>query len=330
MVKFKKLATIFLRVSISIALLIFIFRKVDEKEMLVFIKNADKLTLLLAFLIFFSNYFLSLIRWEMLLKAVKIYLPFKRVIMSFAGGVFFNVFLPSTIGGDFVRSMDLASHTKKPKEVIATVLLDRLSGYAGLVLVSLIALLLGYKSIQDKSVFISVGLIAGLLVVVLFLLFNKFTFSKLNKLLNSPNAGKIREAIKGLHQEVHYFRHHKEVIVHNLILSVIIQIITPLCFYFIGLSLGIKLNIIYYFIFLPIIGAITLLPISIGGLGLRDMTVIYFFTKAGVDKDLAFAMSILSFSFIVIYGIIGGVIYVFTLHHRRIQYHKSPMVSPRG
>jgi len=52
----------------------------------------------------------------MLLKAAKINLPLKRVIMSFSGGVFFNVFLPSTIGG-FLRSMDLAKHTQKQKKL---------------------------------------------------------------------------------------------------------------------------------------------------------------------------------------------------------------------
>lgn len=324
----KQFLTIFLRIGISIILLIFLFRQVDKKSLWEIIKNVDKGFLLLAFVIFFSNYALALLRWEMLLKAANIHLPLKRITMSFAGGVFFSLFLPSTIGGDFMRSIDLAIHTKKTKEVVATVLLDRLSGYVGLVLVALLAVCLGWRFVQDRVIIISVGIITFILLAILLVLFNRFFYSKINQLLHSPSSGKLRESIKNLHQEMHIFKHHKKIILNNLILSLLIQAVAPLTFYIIALSLGIKIKMIYFFVFLPIIGAITLLPISIGGLGLRDATTILFFAKAGLSKDLSFAMSLLNFSFILLCGAIGGLIYVLTVHHRRIQHHKSPVLSP--
>ncbi|MCX5706326.1 MAG: lysylphosphatidylglycerol synthase transmembrane domain-containing protein [Candidatus Omnitrophica bacterium] len=320
---FKKVISIFIRVGVSIALLVFLFEQVDKKSLFVIIKNANKPLLFSAFLVFFLIYVLCLLRWEMLLKAVKIHLPLKRIIISFAGGVFFSLFLPSTIGGDFMRSIDLATHTQRPKEVIATVFLDRLSGYIGLVILTLLAVSFGWNLVQDSSILISLGIIVAILFIILIVLFNTFIYAKINKLLLSPNAGRLRDAIKNLHEEIHVFRHKKRVILNNLFLSLIVQAIPPLTFYIIALSLGIKMNIIYFFVFLPIIGAITLLPISIGGLGLRDATTIYFFAKVGVSKDLAFAMSLLSFSFVLIYGVLGGLIYVLTVHHRRLQHHPS-------
>ncbi len=320
----KKIGSIALRVGISIILLIFLFKQVDEKSVLETIKHANKSFLFLAFIIFSLSYILCLFRWQMLLKAVKIHLPLKRVIISFSGGIFFSLFLPSTIGGDLMRSIDLSSHTKRPREVIATVFLDRLSGFVGLVLLALISLVFGWRLVGDKSVLFSIAIITAVLIAILLALFNKFIFAKISKLLHSPNAGKIRELIKDLHQEIHFFRHHKKVIIYNLIISVIVQTIGPLTFFAISRSLGLKLNIIYFFVFLPIIGAITLLPISIGGLGLRDATAIFFFAKAGVGKDLAFSMSLINFSFILISGLLGGLIYVFTIRHRRIQHHKTP------
>ncbi len=321
---FKRFLSILLRISISIILLIFLFKQVDKKSLLGIIRNANLGLLLAAFIIFFFSYILCLLRWEMLLKAVKIHLSLKRIIISFAAGIFFSLFLPSTIGGDLVRSIDLATHTKRPREVVATVLLDRLSGYIGLVVLALLGLLFGWRLIQDKSVIFAVAIITAILIAILLVLFNKFLYSKVNQLLHSPTAGKLREAIKNLHQEIHYFRHHKKVIVNNLIFSILIQAIAPLTFFLIALSIGVKINIIYFFIFLPIIGAITLLPISIGGLGLRDATTIFFFAKAGMGKDMAFAMSLLNFFFILICGALGGLIYVLTVHHRRIQHHPLP------
>ncbi|MFA5157075.1 MAG: lysylphosphatidylglycerol synthase transmembrane domain-containing protein [Candidatus Omnitrophota bacterium] len=324
----KKTLSIIFRVAISIALLVFIFRKADEKVLLELVRNADKPLLFFGFIIFFIAYPLCLFRWEMLLKAAQIRLPLKRVIISYAGGIFFNLFLPSTIGGDLVRSVDLASHTKKPRQIVATVLLDRLSGYIALALVALAAVILGWRLVGDVSVVVPVLIIAGLLVVILLVLFNNFAHSKVNKFLDSPTAGRIREAITSLHQEMHLFGKDKRLVIKNIGLSILIQFTGPLAFYLIGLSLGIKISFTYFLVFVPIVGAITLLPLSIGGLGLRDASMIYFFAKAGVGKDLAFAMSLLNFVFILICGSLGGIIYVFTVRNRRLQYHKSPPVSP--
>ena len=320
----KKIAAIILRIGISIVLLIVLFRQVDIKGMFGIVKSANPILLLLAFLVMLFCYILSFFRWKMLLDAINIKPPAGRVVLSFAGGLFFNLFLPSTIGGDIMRSLDLSTHTNKPKEVIATVFLDRLSGYVGLVLLASTALILGWHAIQVKAAVFSVIIITLILVAILVVLFNNFVYKKLNKILHSPSAGKIRELITSLHQEIHLFRHRKGLILKNILVSVLIQGFSPVSFYIVALSLGIKVNIIYFILFFPIIGAITMLPISIGGLGLRDATTVFFFSRIGVAKDLAFATSLLGFFFIFIIGILGGIIYVFTVHNRRIQRYKSP------
>ncbi|MFH1413892.1 MAG: lysylphosphatidylglycerol synthase transmembrane domain-containing protein [Candidatus Omnitrophota bacterium] len=328
MESFKKVLGILFRIAISIALIAFILTQVDKESLFEVIRNANKPFLFLGFFVLFFNYVLCLFRWEMLLKTLNIHLPLKRVIMSFAGGHFFNLFLPSTIGGDLMRSIDLTLHTKRPKEVIATIFLDRLSGYIGLVLLALMSLSIGWRLVSNKMVLLCVAAITGFLVIILLVLFNKRIYRKTNQLLHSPKAGQIRELIKNLHQEIHYFRHHEKAVVSSLILSVFIQAVIPLAYFVIALSIGLRLDIIYFFVFFPIIGVITLLPISIGGLGLRDAATIFFFGTVGVSRDLAFAMSLLYVVFIMIYGAVGGLIYVLTIRHRRLQRHKTPLHHP--
>ncbi|MFA5402469.1 MAG: lysylphosphatidylglycerol synthase transmembrane domain-containing protein [Candidatus Omnitrophota bacterium] len=325
MAAFKKILSVLLRIVVSIVLLVLLFKfnKIDVSNLMNDIKGADKALLGAGFMIFFLVYFLGFWRWHMLLGAAGIRAPLKRLMVSFSGGVFFSIFLPSTIGGDIVKTADLAGHTRKTKEVIATVLLDRLSGYIGLVLVILPALLLGKEMVRDKVVASSVAVIVILLIGILLVLFNRFMYSKITKFLTAPGAGKIKEALSDLHSEIHIFRHHKKLIAYNLILSSFIQLIAPLSAYFIALSLGVKISFLYFLVFLPIIGAITMLPIAIGGLGLRENLFVVYFAKAGVIKQLAVAMSLLSFSFVVIYGAVGGIIYVLTVHHRRVQ-HNQP------
>jgi len=315
----KKLLGVLLRIAISIAILVFLFKNIDIRNLTGIIKNADKLLVVISSLVFLSAYILAFLRWRMLLAALNIHLPLKRTIASYAAGLFFNLFLPSSIGGDFMRSVDLSVHTKKPKEIIATVFLDRLSGYIGLVILAVSVFFLGWDFLREESILFSLFIIVLILVVVLLVLFNKFIYGKIKSFLKSPDSGQIRELLTDLHEEIHLFRNRRGVVVKNIALSVLIQAMTPASFYILAISLGIRISPIYFFVFLPIIGAITLLPISIGGLGLRDATAIYFFAKAGVPKDMTFAMSLLNFSFIIIFGALGGLIYVFTVHHRRLQ-----------
>lgn len=322
---FKQILGVVLRLGVSafLILLLFKFQKVDSGRLLENIRFADRIWLSAAFLLNFAVYILCLFRWNMLLKSFDIRLPLKRIIISFSGGVFFSSLLPSTIGGDLMRSLDLSQHTKRTKEVVATVLLDRLSGCVGLVIVALAALILGWRFIYDKSVLFPVAVIVALMLLVLLVLFNDFLFSRINKLLHSPDSGRIRRALKSLHEEIHYFKRHKGVMLKNLFLSVLIQIGPPIAFYITALSLGQKIDLIYFFVFLPIIGAITLLPISIGGLGLRENASVFFFAQAGMPKDLAGAMAFFNSIFVLVLAAIGGMIYVLTLRHRRLQPSQS-------
>jgi uncharacterized protein (TIRG00374 family) len=321
MTRLKRFFSLSLRFGISIILVavLFKFNKIDLYSLVAEIRAADKGLLALAFLIFFFIYVLCLFRWEMLLRALDFKLPLKRIILSFCGGIYFSLLLPSTVGGDLTRSIDLGTHTRKPRTIVASVLLDRLSGYVGLVTLVLFSLFLGRQLIKDdQGILIPIAIIISILLVILAVLFNKSLYSLINRLLGSPKAGKIREGIKNLHEELHIFRHKKKVILFNLALSLFIQSITPLTAYIIALALGIKIDIVYFFIFLPIIGAITLLPISIGGLGLRENMTIFFLAKAGIDQNSALAISLINFSFIVFYACIGGLVYVFGIRQRQL------------
>lgn len=328
MAKLKNIFLFLLRIIVSFLLLVLLFKfnKIDIHELLGEIKSADKFFLSAGFIIYFAVYLFGILRWKMLLDACGLIIPLKRLVSPFSGGVFFSIFLPSTIGGDLIKTADLAGQTKKIKEVFATVFLDRLSGYAGLVCVILFSLLLGRGLVIDKVVLNSILIIVIILIIILLVLFNNSVYSIISKFLNTPGAEKIKELIKNMHHEIHIFRNRKRTLGLNLLLSFFIQLINPISIYFIGLALGIKISFIYFLIFLPVIGAITLLPVSIGGLGLREYLFVLYFAKAGVVKQGALAMSLLSFSFVVLYAAIGGLIYVFTVHHRRLQPNKPSPV----
>jgi len=330
MAAFKKVFFFILRIAVSACLLIFLFKfyNIDVAKLTDFIRMANKPILLSAFFVLFLSYFLCLLRWNMLLKAAGISIPFKRVVVSYSGGIFFNMILPSAIGGDITRSIDLAAHTKKGAEVVATVFLDRLCGYMALAIFALLSTGFGWGLVgNNKAVIFSVSVIISILVVILLVIFNRFIYSKIGVLLRSIRAGKIRESIKDLHNEVHIFRNRKGVLINSLLLSFLVQATSPIAFFLIALSLGKEVNILYFFIIAPIIGAVSMLPISLGGIGVREGVAATLFVKAGIDRSLSGGISLINLFFILICTAIGGLIYVLTVRHRRVQRNSSPVVQ---
>ncbi len=324
----KKAGVLVLRVGISAALLFLLFRSIDTKALIATIRHADGKTVALSCGIYFFVYVVCLMRWQMLLRATGLVLPLRRVLFSFAGGLFFNLFLPSTIGGDVMRSLDLTVATRQPRKVVAAVLLDRISGYVGLVTLMAAAMLAGGSLVSDVSVRISAVILIAVLAAALLVLFHNAFREGINRFLGFGRFGRLGAAVRNLHAEMHILRNNKRMLFTNVALSLFVQIIAPVCQYLIAVALGVKLNILYFLLLVPIVSAITLLPLSIGGLGLRDATTVYFFSKVGMPQDAAFAMSLISFLFIVLYSSIGGIMYVFTIHHRRLQHHQAPPLRP--
>ena len=313
----KKTISASLRVLVSLALIFVLFRKIDFTGTLKVIAHLNPFYFTLAMVIFFILTVLVFYRWKMLLDAHKVEVLSMRVLSSFSGGLFINLFTPSTIGGDLSRSIDLGAHTKRYGVIAATVLLDRLSGFAGLVTVAIVSLIFGHRLIDDFSVYATVFLLALLLTGVVLILFNEGIYSRLSRFVSKK--GKFWENFNKLHTEIYFFRQHRGVLYANFLYSIVIQGGSSVFSYFILRSLNTKINILYPLVFNPVITVITTIPISIGGLGLRDASSIFFYSKAGVAKDIALAQSLLNFAVIVIFGLIGGILYVSTLHYRRLQ-----------
>ena len=219
------------------------------------------------------------------------------------------------------RTVDLGLHTKRRSLIAASVLLDRLSGFIGLVIVALSALFFGFKLVNEPSVLMILLLFAGILIAVLLVIFNNGIYRWLNRLLHAKKG--IFDVIRKLHAEVYFFRSKPAVVCLNIFYSIIIQAGASVSSYFILRSLKVNINMVYPLIFNPVITVITSLPISVGGLGLRDAATVFFDAKAGVSKDIALAQSILNFTIILVFGLIGGIIYVSTLRYRRLQSHQT-------
>ncbi len=314
----KTTISVLIRLLITALILTILFFKIDFSKVLGTIKTCNISLFSFSFLLFVSLYYLGLWRWQMLLSALKLQAPFKKIISAFSGGLFFNLFLPSTIGGDVARIYSLISHTGEGGKVAATVVVDRLSGFLALTFISILSILIGGHLVESKSVVIIVGLIALIFIAITLLMFSKRASKALCLIFNFFHLKKIEDIWIKISIALNLFRGDKILLFKNFLISLIIQGLNVVVIYLIALSLGVKTGLIYFFIIVPIIGVISTLPITIGGLGLRDASSILFYSKIGIPSNIAFSISLISFFFCTFVGIAGGIVYALTLRTRRI------------
>ncbi len=291
-----------LLISVGLFLSLFLFGKVDLSKSWQAALGAHKGFLISAVVIFLLSPILNAYRWQLLANAVGLYAPFSRITQYCYVGLFFNLFLPSTVGGDFSRSYYLSKGTGKHLHALSSVLVDRASGLAVLLLFATMGLLFGPGG--DKlpmplklPIFIATF---GVYCVLPFLP------QLVLKILGPQNwlSKKLNEGTAKV------FWQDKGLIFTTILQSVLIQIIIVLCHLAVGLALGLQIPLWYYFVFYPSVAVLGFVTPSINGIGVREWAYTYFLTLMGVDKDRALTFALIWLGLTTLSSLVGGIVYV--------------------
>jgi uncharacterized protein (TIRG00374 family) len=313
--KLKNFFSTVLRFGISFALLAFIFSKIDTTKTLEALKTADFSYVMYALLIFIGIYFLLLWRWIILIRALNLSAGVSDVARFYFAALFGNLFLPSAIGGDIIKIVGLCRNSDQKPRVVASVLVDRLSGFASIVIVGVLSFIFGFNLIQDMALLVSIVILASASLVVVFILFNKRAYQFVSKLFKS--FPKIENGLMQMHYDVMLLKDRKKEAMKAIFLSCLNQVFLSFCFFLISKALHQDISFIYFLIFVPLLCVVSTVP-SIGGLGPREAGAAYLFGKAGMVSGIAVSMSLINFLFMVIVGLMGGLYYVLTLSSRRV------------
>ncbi|MDD5019310.1 MAG: lysylphosphatidylglycerol synthase transmembrane domain-containing protein [Candidatus Omnitrophica bacterium] len=312
----KKISAFFLRISITFGLLVFLFIRSDVRRLWTVILEADASWLLGAFVLFFLLNVLVFVRWLILLRGRGIHVSPPRLFLSYLTGQFFNLIFPSTIGGDAVRTLDISRHTKKhSSDILASVILDRVSGFLGLVTVLIFSLLFGYNLFNDASIFLATGILLVLVVLFSAMMFSGRFFGLCVKCI--PFAG-VRGYFEKIHVQTKAYAGQRAVLWAAWMISCVAHAGLAFVYYLVARAFGLEYALIYFLIFVPMITAFSSIPVSVGGLGVRDTASVFVFAKIGIAKESAFAMSLVNFGFMLILGVLGGIGYVYLLYRRRL------------
>ncbi len=299
------------KVIFSVLLVIYIVNKVDIRQVWGSLKSVNLLWLGIAYLVHLMDYPISTLRWKLLLDAQGIKLPYKRLLGSYFVGTFFSTFLPTGIGGDMIRAYDTIRWGKTAVKPVMVIFVERLSGLFALMVIAASILLFSGLEIKETSFLIWVCalffvLMALFLLIILWAPVAKF----LSRIFNFPGLKFFRRWVKEMYEALHIYRHKAKYIGWVLMAAFLLQLVVVLHYFLIGFSLGIPVPFIYYFLIIPVISLLLMLPITISGIGVRESAYVFFFSAYGVLNASALALAWLSFGFVILTAVIGAVVYV--------------------
>jgi uncharacterized protein (TIRG00374 family) len=240
---------------------------------------------------------------------------FSRALVLYFIGHFFSLFMPGATSGDLIKAIYVARETPDRKtEVVSTVFIDRIIGLFGLIILTVVIMVarlnffLSYKETKVALVFNLILLVitlAGSFIVFKRNLLEKWSF--FSKLEERTKLGKI---ITKAYNALHVCINCPGVLKKTLVLSFINHIVFIGVAFFIGLSLEIRLRYFDYLTVFPVINAVAALPITPGGLGVREGAVIFLFGALNIPSATALALSLLVYLSTLFWALIGGFVYI--------------------
>ena len=261
----------------------------------------------------------AIARWLYIMHTLGIHATYRESFMSYICAYFFNLFFPSFIAGDIFRAATISSRYGKVSETATSVFMDRFSGSLSLAMVAVISAAIGWGKVSDSVVPKALFILFGLIAIAGFIVLTRRPFTLA---LNIMPKGKLRDTFSALHDKLYFFRKNPKYLLASILISTPIHILTAAYFYVNGLAFGLNNGLIDYLIAVPILMAISLIPVTIAGAGTREAASIYFLGLVGVAKAPALSLSLMVLFYLIAFGIVGGILYL-TVYHRFLTTKKS-------
>ena len=274
-----------------------------------------RLLLLGGVMLFFLVLIMCAVRWKLILEAHDIHLPWGKTITVFFIGHFFNAFMFGSTGGDIVKAYYAARETgHKKAEAVATVFIDRVVGLAALVVLAATPMLfrlnffLAHTRTRWALVFIG-GLAVGVVGAFILMLLIKYFMDRwrwLRRLL----ATRIGAIVKRVYDSFYMCLTHPALLMKIFPLSLAIQFVIVIMMVFLGEALTINRPFIDYLSLTPTINALGCVPVTPGGLGLREYASVFFFDVVGVPATKAMPLSLSVYATMLLWSLVGGIIFM--------------------
>lgn len=298
-----------LKVAISLLLLAWLLHRIGIDALRGQLSAARPDWLLLGTAAFAVSNLIGSLQWYQLLRAQDSRLSFFQVLGYYHVGLFFNNFLIGYIGGDAFRVYDVRKESGDFSGAFAAVFLDRFIGFFTMTSLALFFALLMLRDSSSKAVLYTVIIVLLGWILALLVLFRERIARKISWLIKLFIPRILHEKVREIYYDINRFRHQPKRLAAVFTTSVAVQSLRVLTHYFTARAFGVKIDPAFFFIFIPIIALISSLPISLGGIGVREQSGVTLFGQLGVPTESVFAFEFLAYVICILTALPGGIVF---------------------
>ncbi|WP_419947258.1 lysylphosphatidylglycerol synthase transmembrane domain-containing protein [Candidatus Poriferisodalis sp.] len=263
-------------------------------------------------------------RWWQVAATLDVKVSCRSMLSIYLAAQFVGNFLPTTIGGDVLRVNRLGRLCGSEANAFATVIIERLTGWVVLPVLTLAALLSRPSLLTHSGGQIAGGLALGTLAVLAFVVWVAEHPRGLGRL---AGGNRIRDALGAVHTGLSMFRRHPRAAARLLGVGFAYQVLLVAATALIGAAIGINPGMRAWLAFAPMVLIVQLMPFTIGGLGVREGAFVLFLDAHGVNEGEAVLLGLLLYALTLLVSLTGAP--ALALGGRR-RHGKAPAEAPLG
>lgn len=310
------------KLIVTLTLLAILFSLVDFDLILRLMPRINVWLFFLSFVILCSRNFFAAWRWQTLLQSGNYNFSIWSLTIYYFISYFCGFLLPTVVGGDIVRGYYLYNSGVGKDEAASSVLVERILGISAVMGLALVGILFGFRFVESNSIKILVIIINIVGLVSISLVY--YRRASLIQYLSTISNSRL-SFLFDLIQSCSTYQKKPYLLVRGFLLSILFQLAGIISIYLLGLSIGAGTPFIYFLILMPIVWLISMIPISLNGLGLREGTFLILFVSIGMTREMAITISGLSLILMIFQGILGGLF--FLADQKDISSFKTNLIS---
>jgi len=294
----------FLKLFLSITILYFLIKGIDINQSIKTLSRINPTVFILMIIIYLMGQELCAKKWSIIAAKLGFKCKLSQYSSYYFTGMFFNLFLPTSVGGDATKAYYLYKNDIESSKIDAlfSVFMDRLTGIIVLVFICFLGLFFApahFLSLYIK-IFATLGFTVTLLLVLLFPKIKKINFLKKIPLINKFNICVDKIYNKSL--------------IKIFILAIVFHVFMLVIHFCIGKTMGLNIPVSYYLILYPITAIISFLPISASGIGLREAAYIYLLNIISINPAQSLVFALCWFTVTFISSLFGTIFYIRNEH----------------
>lgn len=314
----KKTIITLLQILATLGILAWLFRNPEmNRNMWEALSHAQLGWIVAAIGVFAGIEVFAIARWHVLLKVQGITISRMRIAALMMIGLFFNIFMPGGTGGDVAKVFYLLKETpgKEPAALLA-VLMDRIIGLLAVIVLAGAVFIFRYDWLTQTPA--TSGLLWGLLFLFVGSIVSvggAFLVTTMGWMHKLPQRLPMRDKLVELCTAYHAYGKAWRSSLAAFLLSIPVHLLSFALAYFVAhafVDAAKKISLYDCMAIMPIINTLTAIPVTIGGAGAREVLFCQLFGDlCGVSEKTAMVVSLTTYTVMVLWGIAGGLVYIF-------------------